>query len=149
MGTLLSGPEGEERKPAAWAPTLVEKDGNITGLDFTGAHQPRGKLLHTTLVKGEGPAVKKGQTIYVDYLGQVHGGKKPFDESYSKEPTSFPIGVGGVVKGWDEVLVGRTVGSRMILEVPPNKGYGAKGRPEAGIKGTDTMFFVIDILGAA
>ena len=50
--------------------------------------------------------------------------------------------------GWDERLVGRTVGSRVILEIPPNKGYGAKGNKDAGIKGTDTLFFVVDILGA-
>ena len=46
-------------------------------------------------------------------------------------------------------LVGRTVGSRVILEIPPAKGYGKKGNPQAGIKGTDTLFFVVDILGAS
>ena len=145
----LDGPQGEEKKPAGWAPTLIEEDGVITGLDFTDAHEPSGKLIATTLVKGDGAKVKSGQTLTVDYLGQVYDAEAPFDESYSKEPAEFPIGVGQVIPGWDERLVGRTVGSRVILEIPPADGYGKKGNEAAGIKGTDTLFFVVDILGAS
>ncbi len=145
----LDGPQGEEKKPAGWAPTLIEKDGVITGLDFTDAHEPSGKLIATTLIKGDGAVVKTGQTLTVDYLGQVYDADAPFDESYSKEPAEFPIGTGGVITGWDERLVGRTVGSRVILEIPPADGYGEEGNEAAGIKGTDTLFFVIDILGAS
>ena len=145
----LDGPQGEEKTPASWAPTLIEKDGVITGLDFTDAHEPTGKLIATTLVKGDGAKVKAGQTLTVDYLGQVYDAEKPFDESYSGEPAEFPIGVGQVIKGWDERLVGRTVGSRVILEIPPADGYGKTGNEQAGIKGTDTLFFVVDILKAS
>ena len=145
----LDGPQGEEKKPAGWAPTLIEEDGVITGLDFTDAHEPSGKLIATTLVKGDGAKVKSGQTLTVDYLGQVYDAEAPFDESYSKEPAEFPIGVGQVIPGWDERLVGRTVGSRVILEIPPADGYGKKGNEAAGIKGTDTLFFVVDILAAS
>lgn len=148
VGQLLGGPTGEDREPAGWAPELVEKDGDVTGLDFTGTKAPSGGLLSTTLVRGDGPVVEKGQTIYANYLGQVYEGKKPFDESYSKDPASFEIGVGAVVDGWDETLVGRNVGSRLILQIPPSKGYGKEGQPSAGIKGTDTLYFVVDILGA-
>ena len=154
MGTAetvpaLDGPQGEEKTPAGWAPTLIEKDGVITGLDFTDAHDPTGKLIATTLVKGDGAVVKKGQTLTVDYLGQVYDAEAPFDESYSKEPAEFPIGVGSVIDGWDQRLVGRTVGSRVILEIPPAQGYGKEGNEQAGIKGTDTLFFVVDILAAS
>ncbi|NPD06225.1 FKBP-type peptidyl-prolyl cis-trans isomerase [Nocardioides sp. zg-1308] len=145
----LDGPQGEEKKPAGWAPTLVEKDGVITGFDFTEAHEPTGELIATTLIKGDGAKVKSGQTLTVDYLGQVYEADKPFDESYSKEPAEFPIGVGQVIAGWDERLVGRTVGSRVILEIPPAKGYGEEGNEQAGITGTDTLFFVVDILAAS
>lgn len=145
----LDGPQGEDKEPASWAPTLIEKDGVITGLDFTNAHEPTGKLIATTLVKGDGAKVKAGQTLTVDYLGQVYDAKEPFDESYSGEPAEFPIGVGQVIKGWDERLVGRTVGSRVILEIPPADGYGKTGNEQAGIKGTDTLFFVVDILKAS
>ena len=146
----LDGPQGEEKEPAGWAPSLIETDGVITGLDFTEAHEPTGELIATTLVKGDGAVVRKGQTLQVRYLGQVYNAKEPFDENFSgEEPAEFPIGVGQVVDGWDERLVGRTVGSRVILEIPPNKGYGEKGNEGAGIKGTDTLFFVVDILGAS
>ena len=145
----LEGPQGEEKEPAGWAPSLIEEGGVITGLDFTDAHEPAGELIATTLVKGDGAVVEKGQTITVDYLGQVYNAEAPFDESYSKEPAEFPIGVGQVIDGWDQRLVGRTVGSRVILEIPPEKGYGKEGNPQAGIKGTDTLFFVIDILAAS
>lgn len=145
---ILDAPQGEEKEPAGWAPTLIETDGIVTGLDFASAHTPTGELIATTLIKGDGAVVKEGQTLTVNYLGQVYNADAPFDESYSKEPAEFPIGVGQVIDGWDERLVGRTIGSRVILEIPPNKGYGAKGNKDAGIKGTDTLFFVIDILGA-
>ena len=93
--------------------------------------------------------MESGQTITVDYLGQVYAAKKPFDESYSKEPASFAIGTGGVIPGWDKTLVGAEVGSRMILAIPPEDGYGAEGNESAGIKGTDTLYFVVDILSAS
>ena len=100
------------------------------------------------LIKGEGPEVTSGQTIMVNYLGQVYGGDKPFDASYPKEPYQTGIGVGAVVKGWDDGLVGQTVGSRVLLAIPPKLGYGEAGNEDAGISGTDTLYFVVDILAA-
>lgn len=142
-------PSGEEREQAKWAPKLIETDGVVTGFDFEGANKPSKNLLDTTLVKGDGDVVKSGQTIAVNYLGQVYNAKAPFDESYTKDPASFPIGVGQVVTGWDKELVGKTVGSRVILSIPPADGYGKEGNKDAGIKGTDTLYFVVDILAAA
>ncbi len=45
--------------------------------------------------------------------------------------------------------MGQTVGSRVVVAIPPELGYGKEGNPQAGIKGTDTLYFVVDILGAA
>jgi peptidylprolyl isomerase len=53
-----------------------------------------------------------------------------------------------VIAGWDKGLVGQTVGSQILLVVPPDEGYGSAGRKEAGIRGTDTLVFVVDILDA-
>jgi len=144
----LDGPQGAEQKAPSWAPKLVEKGDAITSLDFSKAPKPNGKLREATLVKGTGATVEKGQTISVNYLGQVYGAKKPFDESYSKDPASFGIGTGQVIPGWDKTLVGVKVGSRVLLAIPPKEGYGSKGNPSAGIKGTDTLYFVVDILSA-
>ena len=148
LSSVPEGPEGEEQDAPAWAPTLVGDQAAPTGLDFSGTPKPDGKLASAYLIEGEGAKVEQGQTIVVDYLGQVYGGKKPFDESYSAQPTSFPIGVGAVVKGWDQTLVGTPVGSRVVMAIPPKLGYGEKGNEGAGIKGTDTLYFVVDVLAA-
>ncbi len=141
--------DGKEVKAPAWAPSFQGDEEAPTGFDFSGTPAPTGKLQQATLIQGEGPEVKQGQTIAVDYLGQVYEGAKPFDESYSANPASFAIGTGGVIKGWDQALVGKTVGSRVVLAIPPDLGYGKEGNKDAGIKGTDTLYFVVDILGAA
>ena len=149
LTAVPDGPEGQEQDAPSWAPGLQGDEEAPTGLDFSGTPKPGGSLQSAYLIEGEGEEVQKGQTIVVDYLGQVYGGKKPFDESYSAQPTSFQIGVGGVVKGWDQTLVGAPVGSRVIMAIPPELGYGDKGNPQAGIKGTDTLYFVVDVLAAS
>ncbi|MDR1448111.1 MAG: FKBP-type peptidyl-prolyl cis-trans isomerase [Candidatus Ancillula sp.] len=94
-----------------------------------------------------GEEVKAGQSIDVNYHGVVYGGDV-FDSSFARGSSiSFPIGVGAVIKGWDEALVGKTTGSRVLISIPPEYGYGARGVPQAGIGGTDTLVFVVDILG--
>jgi len=103
-----------------------------------------------TLVKGTGAVVKKGQYIVVQYTGVNWRTGKVFDSSWSRsEPWATEIGEGQVIKGWDTGLVGQTVGSRVLLVVPPADGYGKTGSSSAGIKGTDTLVFAIDILSAS
>jgi FKBP-type peptidyl-prolyl cis-trans isomerase 2 len=104
-------------------------------------------LVAQPLIKGAGPAVKAGDTIKVQYTGVIWNSGKKFDSSWDRgKATSFPIGVRQVIPGWDEGLVGQTVGSQILLVVPPDKGYGTSGQPQAGISGTDTLVFVVDIL---
>lgn len=145
---VLEKAEGPKTPAAPWVPGLNQDKGVPANFVFTQTPQPTAKLRVSELITGEGPEVKKGDLIVVDYLGQTYQGTKPFDESYSKQPASFGIGIGAVIKGWDQALVGKTVGSRVILSIPPNLGYGESGNEQAGIKGTDTLFFIIDILGA-
>ncbi len=149
-GKLLDGPKGAKQDPAAWAPK-VEASGDIpTALDFSDTPKPSGDFEITTLIKGKGPKLQKGDHVYVNYLGQVYDGKEPFDQSYNRgTPFDFDLGGGSVIKGWDQGLVGVTVGSRVILQVPPDWGYGKKGNGSAGIAGTDTLYFVVDVLGAS
>ena len=102
------------------------------------------------LIKGTGATVAKGQTLVVQYTGMLWRTGKVFDSSWSRgTPFSTLIGVGQVVPGWDKGLVGQTVGSRVLLVIPPADGYGKSGQPTAGITATDTMVFVIDILAAS
>ena len=104
------------------------------------------KLVVDVLKAGTGAEVKAGQNIKVHYIGQIWTTGETFDASWDRgEPIEFPIGKGSVIKGWDEGLVGQKIGSRVLLVIPPDKGYGANGRPPK-IKGTDTMVFVVDII---
>ncbi|MFI5713854.1 FKBP-type peptidyl-prolyl cis-trans isomerase [Kribbella sp. NPDC051620] len=120
-------------------PTVTHKDG-----------EPDKTLQTEVLKEGDGPEVKKGELLTANYLGQIWRDGKVFDNSYDRgAPSSFPIGLGGVIKGWDEALVGKKVGSRILLSIPPDMGYQDKGNPDAGIKGDDTLIFVVDLVGAA
>ncbi|MGL5810080.1 MAG: FKBP-type peptidyl-prolyl cis-trans isomerase [Nocardioides sp.] len=140
--------EGKATPMPAGMPTLIEKDGKVTGWDFTKAAAPTGKLQVVPLITGDGPEVRKESTLVTRYLGQVFKAKKPFDEAFSKpEPATFPLS--GLVKGWQQGLVGIPAGSRVALVIPPELGYGKAGNKDAGIKGTDTLYFVIDILATS
>ncbi|SDI14080.1 peptidylprolyl isomerase [Sinosporangium album] len=132
-GITLESPEGA-------APKLTTK---------TDAPAPK-ELVNKTVIEGKGPKVEKGQTAVVQYTGKIWGSDREFDSSWSKggEPVSFPIGVGQVIKGWDQTIVGAKVGSRLLVSIPPDLGYGKQGQPQAQIKGTDTLVFVVDVLGA-
>jgi peptidylprolyl isomerase len=144
------GPTGTRGPAPAWVPPLEFAKGVPSGFDFEGVPKPTEEMRKAVLFKGEGAVVEKGNAVVVKYLGQVFDGDKPFDENFSTGiPTSFGIGTGKVIKAWDKALVGATVGTRMVIEVPPDLGYGAEGNPDAGIKGKDTLVFLIDVLATA
>jgi peptidylprolyl isomerase len=111
-----------------------------------GTGTPSSKLAVTTAVKGDGPKIVGGDYIQVNYLGQIWNTAKVFDTSFGRGPYTNVIGQGKVIPGWDEGLIGRQVGSRVEMAIPPSLGYGNSGDPQAGIKGTDTLVFVIDLL---
>jgi peptidylprolyl isomerase len=120
-------------------PTVTHRDG-----------EPDKALVTEVLKEGDGPEVKKGELLTANYLGQIWRDGKVFDNSYDRgAPSSFPIGVGGVIAGWDEGLVGKKIGSRVVMSVPADKGYKEQGNEQAGIKGDDTLIFVVDLVGAA
>ena len=127
-------------------PTVTGDFGENPELTFPDAPAPRG--LHVAVLEsGTGPTIQAGREIEVNYHGQIWDGDV-FDSSFRRgEPTSFPIGVGMVIQGWDQGIVGKSVGSRLLISIPPEKGYGVGGNPRAGIKGADTLVFVVDLLG--
>ncbi|MFS3130368.1 FKBP-type peptidyl-prolyl cis-trans isomerase [Nocardioides sp. Bht2] len=137
--------------PKGW-PTVVEKDGQVTGLDFSKAMKtPKPGLQVTRLVTGTGPKAEKGSKVALRYLGQVWGAKKPFDENYTAQTPTIggsllTLGTGSVIKGWDQGLDGVTAGSRVLLVIPAELAYGDKGSGK-DIKPGDTLTFVVDVLG--
>jgi peptidylprolyl isomerase len=148
--TVLKRAAGTAVKAKAGLPkvTLDKKTGKPT-ITVPKSKAPN-TLVVQPLINGNGTKVVKGQTITVHYTGVIWPGGKTFDSSWTKgSPASFPIGLGKVIAGWDQGLVGKKVGSQILLVIPPDKGYGVTGKSEAGIKGTDTLVFVVDILDAA
>ena len=133
--------------PAGQLPTASGKFGEKPTLAFPQGN-PVPSLQRVILSEGTGPKTVAGDWLVTNYLGQVWGGKV-FDNSYDRGATSvFQIGKQKVVPGWDTALVGVPVGSRVLLSLPPADGYGAAGNQSAGIKGTDTLVFVVDIVDA-
>jgi peptidylprolyl isomerase len=103
-------------------------------------------LKYTDLVVGTGATPQVGQTVTVHYTGTLENGKK-FDSSLDRgTPADFPIGVGRVIKGWDEGLMTMKVGGKRHFVIPSNLGYGARGRPP-DIPGNSTLIFDVELLG--
>jgi peptidylprolyl isomerase len=145
--TPLPKATGDAVAPVAGLPTVaVAADGKPTITIPQGVTAPT-TLVSQVLIKGAGPVVAAGQTINVHYTGVIWGSGKQFDSSWDRASSvNFVIGKSQVIAGWDEGLVGQTVGSQVLLVVPPDKGYGTAGQSTAGISGTDTLVFVVDIL---
>ncbi|MGX2998155.1 FKBP-type peptidyl-prolyl cis-trans isomerase [Streptomyces sp. JNUCC 64] len=114
-----------------------------------GSGEPSPELAVKTVVAGSGAAVAKGDYLQANYLGQIWNTAKVFDNSFDRgAPAIFQIGVGQVIPGWDMALVGKKAGTRVELAIPPGLGYGEQGNEQAGIKGTDTLVFVVDVVAS-
>jgi peptidylprolyl isomerase len=100
-------------------------------------------------VAGTGASPKTGETCVMHYTGWLYenGQKgKKFDSSVDRgQPFEFPIGVGRVIKGWDEGVSTMKVGGKRTLIIPPELGYGARG---AGglIPPNATLIFDVELL---
>ncbi|MFI9646992.1 FKBP-type peptidyl-prolyl cis-trans isomerase [Streptomyces sp. NPDC052040] len=111
-----------------------------------GSGSPSKDLAVKTAIAGSGPTVAENDYIQADYLGQIWDTAKVFDNSYDrKTPLVIQLAQGGIIDGWRYALQGKKVGSRVLMSVPPTWGYGPQGNSQAGIKGTDTLVFVVDL----
>jgi peptidylprolyl isomerase len=135
-------PSVTEPTAAGTAPTVTMPASSV---------KPPTSLQVQTLIKGTGPKVSAGDYVVAQYVGYIWRTGKVFDSSWSrKTPFGFEIGANPtqVITGWDTGLEGQTVGSRVLLVIPPKDGYGSTGASTAGITGKDTLVFVVDIIDA-
>lgn len=108
------------------------------------AMTPSGAKIEFTK-EGNGPLPESGQTVVVHYTGQLQNGTK-FDSSRDRgQPFSFRLGAGQVIRGWDEALAMMKVGSRAMVTIPPELGYGTRGAGGV-IPPNATLLFDVELI---
>lgn len=124
-----------------YVPSNDERDAAVANAEKTTTD----KVKMEDLTVGTGKVVKPGDTVTVNYKGTLTNGKQ-FDSSYDRgTPFETKIGVGAVIKGWDEGIVGMKVGGKRKLTVPPSLGYGSAGAGES-IPPNSTLIFEVELL---
>ncbi|MFG3551949.1 FKBP-type peptidyl-prolyl cis-trans isomerase [Streptomyces sp. NPDC047725] len=111
-----------------------------------GSGEPSKDLAVKTVIAGGGKTVAENDFLVANYLGQIWDTAKVFDNSWDrKTPIVIQLSQGSIIDGWRYALTGKKTGSRVEFSVPPAYGYGAQGNEQGGIKGTDTLVFVVDV----
>jgi FKBP-type peptidyl-prolyl cis-trans isomerase len=131
-------------------PTVTAKPGSEPKVTVPSSSPPSA-LVIKTLIKGSGPKLVKGEFVVAKYAAYIWRTKKTFSDTWSQgAPYGFLFDSSSqpLITGWNLGLTGQTVGSRVMLVIPPKDGYGSAGQSQAGITGTDTLVFVIDIIDA-
>ncbi len=116
-------------------------------IDFPG-ETPPGELKVEDQWEGDGREVRSGDTISAHYVGVAWSTGEEFDASWNRgTPLQFQAGIGQVIQGWDQGLLGMKVGGRRTITIPPHLGYGDQGA--GGVIGPgETLIFVVDLVSA-
>jgi peptidylprolyl isomerase len=103
-------------------------------------------LQYLVLKEGSGDKPVKGTKVKAHYTGKLIDGRV-FDSSVTRgEPIEFPVGIGQVIKGWDEALSDMKKGEKRILIIPPSLGYGARGAGNGVIPPNATLIFEVELV---
>jgi peptidylprolyl isomerase len=114
-------------------------------IDFPEGSAPA-DLVVEDVKEGDGQEARPGDTISAHYVGVAHSTGEEFDASWNRgAPLDFRLGVGQVIKGWDDGIVGMKVGGRRKLTIHSRLGYGDRGAG-AAIKPGETLIFVVDLV---
>ncbi|MFB4262081.1 FKBP-type peptidyl-prolyl cis-trans isomerase [Nonomuraea sp. GTA35] len=128
-GVKVDNPGGEK------APTLTTKTDEKAPKD----------LVVKTIIQGTGAKAQANQTLVVHYTGKIWGSDQQFDSSWERgQAAEFPLAQ--VIQGWQKGLAGVPVGSRVVMSIPPDLGYGSQA--QQGIPANSTLVFVVDVLAA-
>lgn len=140
-----SGEEDSGGEGGAALPEISSEYGDAPEFTFPES-EPPADLQVEVLSEGDGPVVQAGAAVLADYAGIVWGGDTTFDDSFSRGAPSL-FSLNSVVQGWTEGIPDHPVGSRLLISIPPDLGYGPNGgNPQAGIGAEDTIVFVVDVV---
>lgn len=115
-------------------------------IDFPGVDAPT-ELRVIDEIEGTGSEVKPGNTVSAHYVGVSWSTGEEFDASWNRgQPLEFTAGIGQVIQGWDQGLLGMKVGGRRRVEIPSELAYGHRGAPPA-IGPDEALIFVVDLVG--
>ena len=117
-------------------------------IDFPGGEPPK-DLEIKDIWEGDGDLAEAGDFVKVHYVGVSFDSGEEFDASWNRgAPLEFRLGVGQVIRGWDEGIVGMRVGGRRKLTIPAHMAYGDRGAGNV-IKPGETLIFVVDLVDVA
>ncbi|WP_344123787.1 FKBP-type peptidyl-prolyl cis-trans isomerase [Streptomyces blastmyceticus] len=137
--------KGEQAKPDAGMPEVKAPSQKAAEITIPKDEKAPTDLKQQLLIKGSGPEIKAGDGLIAQYTGVKWEDGKKFDSSWDHGGAiAFQIGTGSVVQGWDKGLVGKHVGDRVELVIPPKLGY--EGQAQSGLD-KNTLVFVVDIVG--
>ena len=123
-----------------------EYDRQKPEIDFP-EHEAPDDLVIEDIVVGDGREAQPGDTVSTHYVGVAFSTGEEFDASWNRgAPLDFRVGVGQVIQGWDQGLIGMKVGGRRRLEIPAHLAYGDRGAGSA-IGPGESLIFVVDLLG--
>ncbi|MET8678689.1 FKBP-type peptidyl-prolyl cis-trans isomerase [Streptomyces sp. NPDC004647] len=137
--------KGEQAAPAPGMPVVKAPSQKPAVITVPKGEKPPKELKQQVLIKGEGPKIKAGEGLIAQYTGVKWEDGKLFDSSWKHGgATAFQIGTGSVVQGWDKALVGKNVGDRVLMVIPPKLGYGSQPQNQLA---KSTLVFSVDIIG--
>nr|WP_241732211.1 FKBP-type peptidyl-prolyl cis-trans isomerase [Galbitalea soli] len=145
--TPLTRATGDAQTPVAGFPTVKLNATGVPTVTIPNTAQP-GAFKEEVLIKGKGDKVGADANVVVNYQLYLWRTKKIVagNDTWAAGQTAT-FNTGQVVQGFKQAIEGQTIGSQVLVIIPPKLGYGTAGSAAAGIKGTDDLVFIIDILG--
>ncbi|WP_240801440.1 FKBP-type peptidyl-prolyl cis-trans isomerase [Streptomyces sp. A1136] len=117
-------------------------------IDFPEGPAPTDLVVEDIWV-GDGAEAKAGAFVKVHYVGVAFSTGEEFDASWNRgAPLDFQLGVGQVIKGWDQGVQGMKVGGRRKITIPADLAYGDRGAGGGVIAPGETLIFVCDLVSA-